>query len=233
MVEPSMQTAAESNNTAFQGAGGTVTIEVPEATPQSQFRHRALPDPKKYIRLLELDGVAIGDTTTELSCKVTTWHVDHAPSYHAISYVWGDPRVTTAIKVDGKDLQITTNGDYALRQARWFGARYVWMDSICIDQYDDKEKGHQVGMMGNIYSRASCVLSCVGPHSENSEVLMRIPSKSFFPKYQPIYLRDFFTRAFKRYLAWLVQTQNVAKETMLNSLFSFMKRPYFTRLWVL
>ncbi|KAJ8059609.1 hypothetical protein OCU04_011264 [Sclerotinia nivalis] len=243
MMEPGMQIATESNRTAFQGTGGTVVFEVREATPRFQFRHRTLPDPKTYIRLLELGDVKIGDTTTELSCKVTTWHVDHAPSYHAISYVWGDPRVTTTIEVDGNNLQITTNGDYALRQARWLGVRYVWMDSICIDQYDAKEKGHQVGMMGNIYRRASCVLSCVGPHSENSELLMRIPSKLFIPNHESKYRSQKFipyisgsSRRFLQtlnLLAWLVQTQDVKKETVLNSLFSFMKRPYFTRLWVL
>ncbi|CAD6445325.1 b56f3dde-11e7-4c1d-8e5c-55f0ff29c365 [Sclerotinia trifoliorum] len=224
MAEQGVQTAFERNGTA------------------SEFRHQALPDPKTYIRLSKLDPVAIGDTTTKLNCEVTTWHVDRAPSYHAISYVWGDPTVTTKLKVNGKDLQITTNGEYALRQSRWFGALYVWMDSISIDQSDDKEKGHQVGMMGNIYRRASFVLSCVGPHSENSEVLMTIPCKSFIPTDEPDQFDDFTTRISCRYrrslqmlnvFAWSVQTQNVEKETMFNSLYSFMQRPYFRRLWVL
>lgn len=181
MAEQGRQTAVEGNGTA------------------SEFRHQALPGPKTYIRLLKVRRVAIGDTTIKLRCKLMTWHVDHAPSYHAISYVWGDPEVTAKVKVNGKTLEITTNGNYALRQARWFGVRYVWIDSISIDQYNKSEKGHQVGMMSNIYRRASFVLSCVGPHSENSELLMRTPSNSGKPKYPSIFSAN-STTSFRNFL---------------------------------
>lgn len=40
--------------------------------------------------------------------------------------------------------------------------RAVWADAICINQEDDREKGDQVGLMGPIYSKASCTLICLG-----------------------------------------------------------------------
>lgn len=36
-----------------------------------------------------------------------------------------------------------------------------WVDAICINQEDNLERNHQVGMMGDIYSRAAWVFACI------------------------------------------------------------------------
>ena len=49
-----------------------------------------------------------------------------------------------------------------------FGAKsdapptYVWVDAICIDQSNDNERGHQVGLMRKIYEAAQCVSVWLG-----------------------------------------------------------------------
>lgn len=40
--------------------------------------------------------------------------------------------------------------------------RYLWIDSVCINQADHYEKSWQVGMMGMIYRRARAVLIQLG-----------------------------------------------------------------------
>lgn len=45
---------------------------------------------------------------------------------------------------------------------------YYWIDYICINQDDDFERGHQVGMMKSIFSQASCVISWLGVATTNS-----------------------------------------------------------------
>ena len=40
--------------------------------------------------------------------------------------------------------------------------RILWADAICINQSDNKEKGIQVNMMGDIYDRATAVLVWLG-----------------------------------------------------------------------
>ncbi|KAL9618267.1 MAG: hypothetical protein Q9160_006978 [Pyrenula sp. 1 TL-2023] len=41
--------------------------------------------------------------------------------------------------------------------------RSIWADAICINQDNDQERGHQVSVMGRIYSTAKRVLICLGP----------------------------------------------------------------------
>ena len=85
------------------------------------------------------------------------------PIYEAISYVWGDPKVTVPIEVSNRPFQVTANLATALRRFRNVGGRRIlWVDAICIDQSNDQERGHQVGLMGHLYSRARRVLVWLG-----------------------------------------------------------------------
>ncbi|TPX17989.1 uncharacterized protein E0L32_011936 [Thyridium curvatum] len=127
-----------------------------DSSSLTAFHYDPLPEPKNYIRLLELlpsnDGV--------ISCRLTQWLVSEAPLYCAISYTWGDTLDTTRIHVNGQEVIVRKNCEYALRQAQGQrGDRYLWVDSICINQTDDDEKGHQVAMMGDIFSRATSGLA--------------------------------------------------------------------------
>jgi hypothetical protein len=45
--------------------------------------------------------------------------------------------------------------------------RVLWVDAICINQKDDKERGHQVGMMRDVYSKATEVLIWLGEASKD------------------------------------------------------------------
>jgi Heterokaryon incompatibility protein (HET)/Ankyrin repeats (3 copies) len=40
---------------------------------------------------------------------------------------------------------------------------HIWIDAICIDQSNDLERGHQVGLMRKIYEAAQCVSIWLGP----------------------------------------------------------------------
>jgi len=46
--------------------------------------------------------------------------------------------------------------------------RILWVDALCIDQKDDKEKAHQVGAMAKIYSLARRVVVWLGEESVDS-----------------------------------------------------------------
>lgn len=84
-------------------------------------------------------------------------------SYEAISYVWGSNTMDHSIYLDEKVLQITANLSDALHQCRLLDQpRALWADSICIDQANLKEKGHQVALMGRIYSCSQRTLICLG-----------------------------------------------------------------------
>ncbi|XPS72106.1 hypothetical protein M3J07_004264 [Ascochyta lentis] len=96
-----------------------------------------------------------------------------SPAYRALSYVWGDPRITSTISVNGADFEVTTNLASALRHLRKERAVTVlWVDAICINQPDVGERNHQVQMMARIYKSAQEVIAWLGERENNSDEAM-------------------------------------------------------------
>ena len=54
---------------------------------------------------------------------------------------------------------------------------YYWIDAICINQDDPSERGHQVNMMGSIYSQAACVFTWLGLASEELDRALKSINK--------------------------------------------------------
>lgn len=116
------------------------------------------------FRILELQP---GKKEAPIICNLIHARLDAQPAYEAISYVWGSSERPIPIHCDGKRLYITENLKDALVRVRLPDRpRMVWADSVCIDQDNPDEKGHQVQFMGNIYSNASRVLICLGNDDE-------------------------------------------------------------------
>jgi hypothetical protein len=92
-----------------------------------------------------------------------------SPSYHGLSYVWGNPKDTQTILVDGHSLSVTSNLHDALQHIRDTNQSItLWIDAICINQIDTNERSQQVQMMKAIFSKADSVLAWIGPSSDHS-----------------------------------------------------------------
>lgn len=90
--------------------------------------------------------------------------------YEALSYAWGDPETSHAIEIDGLDLPVTANLHAALQRLREKRReRLLWIDALCIDQRNDKEKEHQIQLMYQIYACASCVVVWLGEENDESD----------------------------------------------------------------
>jgi hypothetical protein len=138
----------------------------------SQYQYEPLPDPRTHVRLIQIQQCH-PDTT--IQCKFTSWLLEDAPAYHAILYTWGDPKLTPNILINHKNMIVRSNCEYALQQAyATCPVAYVWIDTICINQQDSEEKGHQVGIMADFYRQAAGVPACVRPHSKYSRRLFRL-----------------------------------------------------------
>ncbi|KAI1392517.1 heterokaryon incompatibility protein-domain-containing protein [Hypoxylon trugodes] len=80
--------------------------------------------------------------------------------YEALSYTWGAPIFSRPIQINRIQFFITDNLDSALRHLRLGDAkRYLWVDALCINQFDVKEKSVQVGRMFPIYQKARRVVA--------------------------------------------------------------------------
>lgn len=122
----------------------------------------------RTIRLLHLHP---GQQNDQITFSLQTVSLDDSNvSYEAISYCWGDPKLVAPVYCHSQPLYIPQSLYAVLKQLRLppgGGDRVLWADSICINQRDNVEKGHQVAMMDLIYSRPTRVLIWLGAESND------------------------------------------------------------------
>lgn len=102
--------------------------------------------------------------------------MENQNEYEALSYVWDGYR-TAAVSCDDHEILVTPSLVAALLQLRrkmsnFTGLhRTLWVDSICINQNNVVERGHQVGLMRDIYSNAVGVIVWLGGSQEVQNVV--------------------------------------------------------------
>jgi hypothetical protein len=73
----------------------------------------------------------------------------------------------------GRDLHVTENLYSALlRLQDDFCPRVLWIDAICINQSNEKEKEQQIPLMAEIYAKARSVIVWLGEAADDSELAM-------------------------------------------------------------
>ena len=207
-----------------------------EAKPSRSHEYTPLRDPSLQLRLLE-----VCNETSELDdlikCKLTTWDVEVAPPYHAISYTWGPEEPTETILLDQGVAAVRKNCADVLRQLIYFkSCRYYWLDAICIDQANVMEKNAQVAMMGSIFSKAEHVLACIGQDDDDGEyALQAIRNQRRYNDSPPSKRSDINPWAviIKIRLHGRADTPTDVDLTRFAlSLAALSRRPYFERVWV-
>lgn len=146
----------------------------------------------RLLEILKIFDPAKGDGTP-IECSMHTVDLADDPKYSALSYTWGLPQLMYRalyekpdvknatekcfpVICDGRTLMVAKNLHDALeviqadeprdcvkRATSKEPPRFVWIDALCINQEDLKERNAQVEMMGDIYQRAEVVLIWLGP----------------------------------------------------------------------
>lgn len=110
------------------------------------------------IRLLIIRPSPSFSAPLRLSMHTTDF--SNKPVYKALSYVWGSPDVTSTIIVNNIQIEVTTNFVSALRHIRHKRlAEILWVDAVCINQFETSERNHQVQVMSKIYLCAHEVIA--------------------------------------------------------------------------
>ncbi|KAH9208949.1 heterokaryon incompatibility protein-domain-containing protein [Leptodontidium sp. 2 PMI_412] len=139
----------------------------------SSYIYRPLDVRKKETHLLLLQPGEQGDP---VEVEIIHESLDNDTGYEALSYAWGDPTITTNIKIrDRKAKRYPYNWplESALRHLRGrYDSRLIWADAICINQRDDTEKGHQVQNMSQVYRMSSRVCVWLGEAADDSDCAM-------------------------------------------------------------
>lgn len=175
------------------------------------------------------------------------------PDYEAVSYFCGDQTITVPIVLNNTSVEVPATAAHALRGLRHKGEmRILWLDALCIDQCNDTERAHQVLQLAKIYACATRTLAWLGdedetltgsfsscfeslqqsanprplvkPLPEGVELISRhqgtsiyhVPVSADAPSLDPS----------------LVRTLDAATSAIVALLAKYLKRPWFSRLWM-
>lgn len=111
-------------------------------------------------------------TNTLMAGNLSTYSMYDCPPYIALSYEWGEE------SEEVYEVAFAT-GSIRIRKNLWLlleilsqtcfrtgsgeaAPRHVWVDQICINQCDDRERSNQVQLMGLIYRHAGSVVAWPG-----------------------------------------------------------------------
>ena len=173
--------------------------------------HPLLPGPDK-IRLLRLKPNE--DETAPIQCELFNYSLQKSTKgthlYEALSYVWGDPKETSPIRVDGDQFPVTVKLHEALSRLRDRSIeRIIWVDAVCINQNDDPEKKHQIGLMPKIYGQANRVIIWLGEAADDSDLAVE-----------------------EIRVAGSKKSTNSSNETIQQAILALLGRSWFRRIWV-
>ncbi len=112
------------------------------------------------IRLLT---ILPDEAAADIRCTLEVVDLNRTPHYEALSYVWGTHKPSTRVFCNDFVITVGPNLASALRRLRIVDeARIVWIDAICINQRNLKERSDQVIFMQDIFHKASRVLMWLG-----------------------------------------------------------------------
>jgi hypothetical protein len=112
------------------------------------------------VDLIVMEGVVVSDSKELIR-------------YDALSYCWGIGPKDRLIELGGYDFAVSSNLEAALKVLRKpSDLLYLWVDAICINQGNNKEKSVQVASMLQVFAKAARVHAWLGPQSEDSDLAM-------------------------------------------------------------
>ena len=170
---------------AFQSLCLSLTsLQKPHMSPgqmenqKTSVEYRPLRDSE--IRLVSFQKNQGASSPFEL--RLEHFESPKAPSYIALSYVWGDPNNSHPVMVNGQNFNVTQNLNEALLHIyklssifeQGLGQRseggqvhlFLWIDALCINQRDIDERSKQISRMTQIFSSAFTVLVWLGTSEE-------------------------------------------------------------------
>ncbi|RYN26176.1 hypothetical protein AA0115_g7152 [Alternaria tenuissima] len=191
---------------------------------RTTFRHIPLASPAEQIRLLKIQP-----DTDVIRLKIHTCELGESPVFVALSYEWGDGSEIHDIIIDGAVFKIRQNLRDALEHIRTLQADtsstrlfeedlpYFWIDAMAIDQSNDKEKPHQVSIMGKIYRQASHVIAWLGTEQPDDDSALAMRCLDSLPDH------DYFVSSREPY-------HTTREEKAIRELCD---RRYFQRIWII
>ncbi|KAK0627771.1 heterokaryon incompatibility protein-domain-containing protein, partial [Immersiella caudata] len=181
------------------------------------------------IRLLRL--LPNQDYHAPIQCEIFEYplrKLNRGPHlYEALSYVWGSEENQQPIWIQSnRRLSVTWNLHVALLHLRNpFFDRILWVDAICINQDPaEREKGHQVQMMADIYANANRVVVWLGEASADSDIAFDALKGAARGKFMKLDEEEDLEDVQKKAPGESLEER--------RAVFAVLERPWFQRIWV-
>lgn len=170
------------------------------------YQSTSLNSSRKEIRLLELQP---GPDGSDLIGRLERWAIGNTPPYEALSYTWGPSHKSERIVIEQAELCITDNLASALCILRSRDReRKIWIDAICINQKNTKERNEQVALMRSVYRNAELVvvwisveldISCLAVQKlremNNRSVMADLgQDATIWDKLKPLFMNSYWNR---------------------------------------
>jgi hypothetical protein len=192
--------------------------------PKLLYMYEKLANPERNIRLVRLQK---RNPLAEMNCSLIEHPLAEAPAYEAISYTWGSGPKDHLVFLDGRWLPTSQKVRQILEgRASYWTERWLWIDSLCIDQTNSQEKNSQVRIMGDIYQTADRVVVWL----EDSNLS---PSKVTLAMFLLENIKFVVTR-YQEYGPMLDPiSMLVGTKAMWEALSELVSHPYWQRVWIL
>ncbi len=220
-----------------RAVNGPEAFRRPSTAAMEGYKHTPFDLEKPGFRLLKL----LKGQDLEIKCELFQAWLDENDliPYEALSYTWGGNMKCATILVNQKRLDVTENLYLALQYLRSDDTdRILWIDAVCIDQDDHRERGHQVQQMSRIYAQADSVIVWLGAGTDDTFVLMdslgRLEKESIEYPCKSWKLTDerWITLWSSLQLDLSGRHWNLAARQHAG-LKSLLEMPWFTRIWIL
>lgn len=206
------------------------------------YDNLSLEPTEQTIRLMRLQTAP--EHSSPLIAELFVVALETNPQYAALSYCWGSPTPTSRLICNNTELDVRENLGLALSSIRSTSDLPLWVDSICINQDNLRERSAQVAIMTRIYSQATQTFAYLGePDSDAMDEACKILATLSIPVLEKrewdsdnFNLKPRF-RARVTAIKLALQHPRLAKRAydkdIKRALSRLMDRPYFTRKWII
>lgn len=183
---------------------------------EGHYKHQSLDENQTQFRLLSIRRASDGAPEYGL----TVFKLAASPHYVALSYTWGPTLPVESISIEGRPFEIRTNLAKFLKSYQDWSCTYLWVDQICIDQRNIRERNHQVALMSKVYTTSEFVLVWL-EDQVTANVSTSQAALEFCKSGRWAYDLDTIRKHFQ-----------ATERPMEHALVIILRNSYFTRVWI-
>lgn len=190
----------------------------------SSTKYEPLDVSQRQVRFMRMQHGADSGDDTNIVCELKSFSLNDDPDYVALSYAWTEHKATHLIYLNGTQVIVRPNlFNYLKLMHRERDSDWIFIDALCINQADVKERESQVSLMGDVYRSAREVIAWVGSSGD----LLELVGEDGWLKWQRLFgsPKGIDTMFFQ-------MPEDARLKIMHLFIDAFCNRSYWNRLWI-